>query len=185
VACGPLAALSYPSLAVQGTLTQPEAKLLDNQPFMFAAFMSAALRLVSLLLYQSAIQLAPLSTTIPYLSFTPAMLIVTAYLMIGEQPSLPGLIGVSIVTLGGYLLARSTAHTSAKKSDDSVQEEASQLSSPQAAAASGEESLGNLEMGSSLMLLPASCGAGQGMTSALVRHLPTTKHMLVWARHPM
>jgi hypothetical protein len=61
--------------------------------FLFSSFMSAALRLVSLLLYQTAIQLAPLSVTIPYLSFTPAMLIVTAYLMIGEQPSWPGLIG--------------------------------------------------------------------------------------------
>ena len=80
---------------MQGTLTQPDAALLDNKVFMFCCFMSAALRLVSLLLYQTAIQLAPLSVTIPYLSFTPAMLIVTAYLMIGEEPSTPGLVGAS------------------------------------------------------------------------------------------
>jgi uncharacterized membrane protein len=79
---------------VQGTLTQSDARLLDNKVFLFSCFMSAGLRLVALLLYQTAIQLAPLSVTIPFLSFTPAMLIVTAYLMIGEQPSLPGIIGV-------------------------------------------------------------------------------------------
>ena len=104
--------------APQGTLTQPDAHLLDNSPFLFAAFMSAALRLVSLLLYQTAIQIAPLSVTIPYLSFTPAMLVVTAYLMIGEQPSLPGLVGVLVVTFGGYLLATSSTKAAAKKHDD-------------------------------------------------------------------
>ena len=104
--------------APQGTLTQPDAHLLDNSPFLFAAFMSAALRLVSLLLYQTAIQIAPLSVTIPYLSFTPAMLVATAYLMIGEQPSLPGLIGVLVVTFGGYLLATSSTKAAAKKHDD-------------------------------------------------------------------
>jgi drug/metabolite transporter (DMT)-like permease len=67
--------------------------------------MSAALRLLSLLLYQTAIQLSPLSVTIPYLSFTPAMLLITAYLIIGEQPSWSGLMGVMIVTLGGVISA--------------------------------------------------------------------------------
>ena len=107
----------------QGTLGATDAKI--NQTFLFAAFMSAVLRLLSLLLYQTAIALSPLSATVPYLSFTPAMLIVTAYLLIGEQPSSSGLFGVCVVTLGGYLLAFSTAPSvaTAKKADAPLRHE--------------------------------------------------------------
>ena len=115
--------------------------------FMFSAFMSAALRLLSLLLYQTAIQLAPLSVTVPYLSFTPAMLLCTAYLMIGEQPSWCGLVGVMIVTAGGYLLAFSSSSATCKK-DDNISDERKTNSSN-----SGEENLGSLEMGSKLLLV--------------------------------
>lgn len=37
------------------------------------------------------------------------MLLGTAYFLIGEQPSWQGLVGVFVVTLGGFLLAFSTA----------------------------------------------------------------------------
>lgn len=136
-------------IASQGTLSQPDqgASLLENRMFMFSAFMSAALRLLSLLLYQTAIQLAPLSVTVPYLSFTPAMLLCTAYLMIGEQPSWCGLVGVMIVTAGGYLLAFSSSSATSKK-DDNISDERKTTSSN-----SGEENLGSLEMGSKLLLV--------------------------------
>jgi hypothetical protein len=152
------------SNAKQGTLTQPDANLLDNRPFLFSAFMSAALRLVSLLLYQTAIQLSPLSVTIPYLSFTPAMLIVTAYLMIGEQPSWPGLIGVTVVTIGGYLLAFSSTRAQSKKCDEIV--ELSRVSSPMACEV--DENTCGLEMGSNLLLVTETTGH-KGVYTAMVR----------------
>eukprot|EP00877_Chromochloris_zofingiensis_P002832 jgi/Chrzof1/1254/Cz01g46140.t1 len=73
------------------------------------AFISGFLLLLSKWIYQRALHTAPLSLTVPYLAFTPAILVVVAYFFIGEVPTPMGLIGVSIVTLGGYLLALKTA----------------------------------------------------------------------------
>jgi uncharacterized membrane protein len=154
---------------LQGTLTHENAHLVDNKPFLFAAFMSAALRLISLLLYQTAIQLSPLSTTIPYLSFTPAMLLATAYLMIGEVPSWSGLIGVMIVTFGGYLLAFSSTQTPSKKSD--AGDQLATPVSPPAASGAVDESFGGLEMGSNLVLMSQG-SVGQGVRGAMVRAAP-------------
>lgn len=149
--------------------------------FMFSSFMSAALRLLSLLLYQTAIQLAPLSVTIPYLSFTPAMLLCTAYLMIGEQPSWSGLVGVMIVTAGGYLLAFSSSGTSVKK-DDNIQDDPKMSSS-----GSGDENMGSLDMGSKLVLVEKKDGArDKGFVGAMVRsssqqsYYATTEFLLCW-----
>ena len=159
---------------LQGTLTQGDANVLENRPLLFSAFMSAALRLVSLLLYQTAIQLAPLSVTIPYLSFTPAMLVVTAFLMIGEQPSAPGFLGVLVVTVGGYLLAFSSSRSPAKKYDDRGSESGdgsgTKVHSP-VMGEMGDATLG-LEM-SSQLLVGSHSTARKGWYSALVRSSST------------
>ncbi|EFJ52156.1 hypothetical protein VOLCADRAFT_103177 [Volvox carteri f. nagariensis] len=72
--------------------------------FATATITSSLLLLVSRYMYQRAIQLSPLSLTIPYLAFTPAILIATAYIFLGELPSPTGLVGVCVVAMGGYLL---------------------------------------------------------------------------------
>jgi uncharacterized membrane protein len=144
---------------MQGTFYQQDddSSLWTNRPFLFCAFMSAALRLLSLLLYQTAIQLAPLSVTIPYLSFTPAMLLCTAYLMIGEQPSWSGLLGVMIVTLGGYLLAFSSSGPTSKKEYNLTDGGKSSI-----AAGPSDENLTHLEMGSKLLLMDDGVRKGLG-----------------------
>lgn len=147
---------------MQGTFKQGDTPLLENHTFLFSAFMSAALRLLSLLLYQSAIQLAPLSSTVPYLSLSPAMLLVTAYLLIGEQPSWAGLVGVMIVTIGGYLLAFSSASPNPKKSDARAPNDTSVLVIEQ------EDSIMGLEMGSKLHLM-SDPGAKKGLPGVVVR----------------
>ncbi len=53
--------------------------------FATATITSSLLLLVSRYMYQRAIQLSPLSLTIPYLAFTPAILIATAYVFLGES----------------------------------------------------------------------------------------------------
>lgn len=146
----------------QGTFKQGDTPLLENHTFIFSAFMSAALRLLSLLLYQSAIQLAPLSSTVPYLSLSPAMLLVTAYLLIGEQPSWPGLVGVMVVTVGGYLLAFSSASPNTKKSDERTPSE--KVLPP----AEQDDSIMGLEMGSKLLLM-SDPGAKKGLAGVVVR----------------
>eukprot|EP00897_Mesotaenium_endlicherianum_P005387 jgi/Mesen1/4877/ME000244S04047 len=66
---------------------------------------SAAVKVLAGVMYQRALQVSPLSVTVPYLAFTPALLIFTSYLMIHEVPSSQGVVGVIVVTAGGYLLA--------------------------------------------------------------------------------
>lgn len=49
-------------------------------------------------------KIAPLSTTLPLLSFTPVFLIFTSYLFLGELPTAYGVIGIFLVVLGALLL---------------------------------------------------------------------------------
>jgi hypothetical protein len=60
--------------------------------------------LASKLLYQSALGAAPLSLTVPYLAFTPAMVVATAFFFLNEIPPPAGLAGVAVVALGGFWL---------------------------------------------------------------------------------
>jgi drug/metabolite transporter (DMT)-like permease len=57
--------------------------------FVVAVLASSSILLGSKVLYQRAIALAPLSMTIPYLSFSPAMLLLTAYVILGEVGCAP------------------------------------------------------------------------------------------------
>jgi drug/metabolite transporter (DMT)-like permease len=76
----------------------------DPELFLCLVFASSLLGLLAKYMYQKALHIAPLSLTVPYLAFTPALLVVVAFLFLGEVPTTMGLFGVSIVTLSGYLL---------------------------------------------------------------------------------
>ena len=54
------------------------------------------------LLFQRALSISPVSLTVPYLSFTPAVLLITSYFMLGEVPEAAGVLGVVIMTAGAY-----------------------------------------------------------------------------------
>lgn len=90
----PLFAAAFPFIAI------PE---LDST-FWWCWFLSIPLNGVGFLLYNRAIQISPLSLTVPYLAFTPAFMIITGYLILGEVPSLQGLLGILVVCAGGYTL---------------------------------------------------------------------------------
>jgi len=62
------------------------------------------LDIVALLLYLRAIQVSPLSLTLPFLSLTPVFLIGTSYLMLGEVPDKTGFVGILLVAAGAYCL---------------------------------------------------------------------------------
>ncbi|THB68014.1 MAG: DMT family transporter [Desulfovibrio sp.] len=51
-----------------------------------------------------AIKLSPLSVTLPFLSVTPALVIVTGFLFLGELPGPWGAVGVFAIVVGGYVL---------------------------------------------------------------------------------
>ncbi|MCK5335170.1 MAG: EamA family transporter [Gammaproteobacteria bacterium] len=54
--------------------------------------------------YMKAIRDYPLSMTVPYLSFTPVFAIFTAWLLLGEQISVNGFIGIILILTGAWLL---------------------------------------------------------------------------------
>lgn len=62
------------------------------------------LEFLGMLLYLAAIRDSPLALTVPYLAFTPAFIVLTGYLLLGEQVTTPGLVGIGLIVLGAFSL---------------------------------------------------------------------------------
>ncbi len=62
------------------------------------------LEIIAMLLYVQAIRDYPLALTLPYLAFTPVLVIVTGWAVLGETVSGPGLAGIGLVVVGSWLL---------------------------------------------------------------------------------
>lgn len=62
------------------------------------------LEILAMWLYMQAIRDTPLYLTLPYLAFTPVLVAVTGYLLLGERLSAVGWIGILLVVVGAYLL---------------------------------------------------------------------------------
>lgn len=80
-----------------------EVPLLDRL-FFFSFAASLPINTLGFILYMKAIKISPLSLTVPYLAFTPAFMIVTGYLFLGETPGISGIIGILLIVVGGYVL---------------------------------------------------------------------------------
>lgn len=59
---------------------------------------------LGIVLHFAAVNLSPLSLTMPLLSFTPAFVVLTGYLVLGETVSPAGFIGILIIVAGSYVL---------------------------------------------------------------------------------
>ncbi|RMX66680.1 hypothetical protein DD238_004474 [Peronospora effusa] len=75
-----------------------------NHLFWMSVCISGGINIATSYLYNRAIQISTLSATVPFLSFTPAFLVIVAFLVLGEVPTVSGMLGVSIATLGGFWL---------------------------------------------------------------------------------
>ena len=75
-------------------------------PIAFWYWMGAALPLEVLaeVLYVLAIRDSPLALTLPYLAFTPVLVTVSGYLLLGETVSAQGFLGILLVVVGAYVL---------------------------------------------------------------------------------
>ncbi|MBN2126607.1 MAG: EamA family transporter [Deltaproteobacteria bacterium] len=67
------------------------------------------LELIAFLCYMKAIKVSPLSLTIPFLAFTPAFVILTGYLFLGEILTSYGILGILLIVAGSYVLNLSGA----------------------------------------------------------------------------
>jgi len=72
--------------------------------FWWAWGLTLPLMVVALYFQYSAIQRSPLSLTMPYLSFTPAIVILTGFLILEEVLNWWGILGVLSIAAGGYVL---------------------------------------------------------------------------------
>eukprot|EP01023_Acetabularia_acetabulum_P036172 TRINITY_DN3422_c0_g1_i2.p2 TRINITY_DN3422_c0_g1~~TRINITY_DN3422_c0_g1_i2.p2 ORF type:complete len:134 (+),score=12.67 TRINITY_DN3422_c0_g1_i2:238-639(+) len=58
-----------------------DLSFLTNRTFLLAVLMASTVRLASGFMYQHALQLSAISVTVPYLAFTPALLLFTGFLL--------------------------------------------------------------------------------------------------------
>lgn len=65
---------------------------------------------IAVVLYMKAIKISPLSLTIPYLAFTPAFMILSGGLILGEMPNQWGVMGIAVTCAGGYVLNLEGSH---------------------------------------------------------------------------
>jgi len=72
--------------------------------FLIAFLISLPLNAVCFTLYMRAIQISPLSLTLPYLAFTPVFAILPGYMFLGELPNIWGGAGVLLTVLGSFVL---------------------------------------------------------------------------------
>ena len=72
--------------------------------FLRAFLVSLPINGIAFFLHLRAIQVSPLSLTLPYLSFTPVFMILTGALVLDEVPNAWGLSGIGIICAGGYIL---------------------------------------------------------------------------------
>lgn len=66
--------------------------------------LTSLLSLSSNLLFLRAVQVSPLSLTVPYLSFTPVFMLLTGAIFLGEVPGWRGVLGACTVMVGAILI---------------------------------------------------------------------------------
>ncbi|MBF0328243.1 MAG: EamA family transporter [Nitrospirae bacterium] len=62
------------------------------------------IEVIAFLLYMKALQISPLSLTLPFLALTPIFLIVVPTLILGENVSVHGALGIILIASGSYTL---------------------------------------------------------------------------------
>ena len=95
-------------LGLSGLLLTPWVLTFDlpalPPPFWGWLALIMPLEIVAMLMYMKAIRDHPLALTVPYLAFTPVLVVVTGWLVLDETVSGPGLLGILLVVAGSWLL---------------------------------------------------------------------------------
>jgi uncharacterized membrane protein len=75
-----------------------------DQDFYLAFITALPVEVITIILYIKALKLSPLSLTVPFLSLTPVFLVSVSYLLLGEEVSAVGALGILLIAVGGYIL---------------------------------------------------------------------------------
>ncbi len=81
-------------------------------PFWYWMAMLLPVEILAMLLYMRAIRDYPLGLTLPYLAFTPVLVVLTGWALLGERVSARGLAGILLVVAGAWLLNLQTSDRS-------------------------------------------------------------------------
>jgi drug/metabolite transporter (DMT)-like permease len=76
--------------------------------FFYSVFSTTLLNVIAVVLSYRALKITDLSLTVPMISFTPAFLILTSFIMLGEFPSPQGIFGIMLIVAGSYVLNSTT-----------------------------------------------------------------------------
>lgn len=69
-----------------------------------AYYIGIPLELIATILYMKALQNSPLSIVAPLFAFSPAFILITGPIFLGEYTSVTGALGVLVIVVGAYLL---------------------------------------------------------------------------------
>lgn len=75
-----------------------------NNMFWLALLISGLLNLVTSILYLKALKASDLSLSVPLVTFTPFFLLITSPFLVGEIPTVLGMVGVFCIVMGSYVL---------------------------------------------------------------------------------
>ena len=75
-----------------------------DRTFFVYSLAGIPVNLIGFLLHMRAIQISPLSLSMPYLAFTPVFIFITGFVILGEVASVWGVIGVCVIVAGAYVL---------------------------------------------------------------------------------
>jgi drug/metabolite transporter (DMT)-like permease len=80
-----------------------ETPQLDHT-FWWAFILSIPINFFAYILYLYAIRISPISLSVPFLAFTPAIMVLTGFFILGERINLWGGAGIGFIVVGGYIL---------------------------------------------------------------------------------
>lgn len=75
-----------------------------GQNFVFSLLITGIINAITLVLILKALRLTDISLVAPLFSLSPALLLITSPFIVGEFPSLLGLVGIFFILLGTYVL---------------------------------------------------------------------------------
>lgn len=78
--------------------------VMPDRYYFLAIAAAIPLEICALYCYMKAIKISPLSLTLPFLAFTPAFLILTGRIMLGEKLNPAGIAGILLIVIGSYCL---------------------------------------------------------------------------------
>jgi uncharacterized membrane protein len=78
--------------------------IIPDTTFWFCIAIGLPLEALAFYCYMNALKISPLSLTVPFLAFTPGFIILTGWVILGEEISPGGFWGIILIIVGAYFL---------------------------------------------------------------------------------